>query len=54
MNRYLEPLRERRREYQKRPDYVKQVLDQGGRQARAIAKNTIGEVYEKMGLGQYP
>ena len=54
VNQYLEPLRERRREYQERPDYVKQILDQGGKQARAIAKNTIGEVYEKMGLGQHP
>ena len=54
VNQYLEPLRERRREYQERPDYVKQILDQGGKEARAIAKNTIGEVYEKMGLGQHP
>ena len=53
INQYLEPLRERRREFEKRPDYVKQILDDGGKNARAIAKETIGEVYEKMGLGKY-
>ena len=53
INQYLEPLRERRREFEKRPDYVKQILDDGGKNARAIARETIGEVYEKMGLGKY-
>ena len=53
INQYLEPLRERRREFEKRPDYVKQILDDGGKNVRAIARETIGEVYEKMGLGKY-
>jgi len=53
INKYLEPLRERRCEFEKRPDYVKQILDDGGKNARAIARETIGEVYEKMGLGKY-
>ena len=53
INQYLEPLRERRRDFEKRPDYVKQILDDGGKNARAIARETIGEVYEKMGLGKY-
>jgi tryptophanyl-tRNA synthetase len=53
INQSLEPLRERRREFEKRPDYVKQILDDGGKNARAIARETIGEVYEKMGLGKY-
>jgi tryptophanyl-tRNA synthetase len=50
INRYLEPLRERRRELQQRPDFVKEVLHEGGKKARAIAQQTIGEVYAKMGL----
>ena len=50
INRWLEPLRERRQELQKRPDYVREVLEEGGKQARAIAQKTIEEVYERMGL----
>jgi tryptophanyl-tRNA synthetase len=50
INKYLEPLRERRQEYQQRPGYVKEVLEDGGKKARVIAQQTIGEVYEKMGL----
>jgi tryptophanyl-tRNA synthetase len=50
INQYLEPLRERRREFEDRPDYVKDVLQAGGQQARAIAQQTIEEVYQKMGL----
>ncbi len=50
INRWLEPLRDRRQEFEKRPDYVREVLEEGGKQARAIAKKTIEEVYERMGL----
>jgi tryptophanyl-tRNA synthetase len=50
INKYLEPLRERRQEYQQRPGYVREVLEDGGKKARVIAQQTIGEVYEKMGL----
>ncbi len=50
INAFLEPLRERRRELEERPGFVKEVLAEGGKQARAIARQTIGEVYEKMGL----
>jgi tryptophanyl-tRNA synthetase len=50
INKYLEPLRERRRELEKCPDYVKDVLKDGGNQARAIAQKTIEETYQKMGL----
>jgi tryptophanyl-tRNA synthetase len=50
INRYLAPLREKRREYQDRPGYVDQVLDQGARSAQVIARQTIAEVRDKMGL----
>ena len=50
INDYLEPLRERRRQYQSRPGYVQEILHQGAQRARAIAAQTIAEVYEKMGL----
>jgi tryptophanyl-tRNA synthetase len=50
INKYLEPLRERRQEFQKRPDYVKEILEDGGKKARVIAQQTMSEVYERMGL----
>ena len=50
INAYLEPLRERRRDYQRRPGYVREVLEDGAKRAGAIARETIQEVYQKMGL----
>ena len=52
INDFLEPMRERRREYEARPGYVREILNEGGKRARAIAVETIGEVYEKMGLAR--
>ena len=52
INDFLEPIRERRREYESRPGYVREILNEGGKRARAIAVQTIEEVYEKMGLSQ--
>ena len=52
VNAFLEPLRERRRELEEQPEFVKEVLLEGGKKARAIARETIAEVYERMGLGQ--
>jgi tryptophanyl-tRNA synthetase len=50
INGYLADLRERRRELEQRPGYVRDVLAHGAERARAIARTTIEEVYEKMGL----
>ena len=50
INRYLEPLGEKRREFEARPDYVWEILAEGGNRARVIAQETIAEVREKMGL----
>ena len=50
INRYLEPLRERRREYEGKPGHVGEVLAEGATRARVIARETIAEVSEKMGL----
>ena len=52
VNAFLEPLRERRRELEEQPKFVKEVLLEGGKRARAIARETIAEVYDRMGLGQ--
>ena len=50
LNDYLKELRERREEIKSKSSYVQEVLHEGGKKARAIAKETIAEVYDKMGL----
>ena len=50
VNDYLAELREKRREFQEKPGYVREALAHGAERARAIARETIEEVYEKMGL----
>ena len=50
LNRYLEPLRERRKEFEARPGYVKEILADGDDRARVIARETMADVTEKMGL----
>lgn len=44
------PFRERAEEYRANPDLVRQVLDDGAGRARVIAKETMAEVRERMGL----
>ncbi|MEI8254998.1 MAG: tryptophan--tRNA ligase [Deltaproteobacteria bacterium] len=46
----LEPIRERARALREKPGYVREVLDAGARRARVIARETIGDVREKMGM----
>jgi len=50
VNRELAPFRERRAEIARRPGYVDEVLANGARRAQAIARETLREVREKMGL----
>ena len=51
INEYLSELRDRRADIKARPGYVQEILHEGGNRARAIAQETIAEVYDKMGLG---
>ena len=50
LNKFLEPIRDRRTEFEKRPGLVKDILEDGCKSARSIAQNTIEEVYQRMGL----
>jgi tryptophanyl-tRNA synthetase len=50
LNRYLTPLRDKRREFAARPDSVWDVLREGTARARPLAQATVAEVKEKMGL----
>ena len=50
INATLKPFRERRAELAKKPQHVKDVLADGAKRARVIARETIKEVKQKMGL----
>jgi tryptophanyl-tRNA synthetase len=50
INDTLKPFRERRNELAQKPDYIKEVIAEGARRAQTIARETIREVKEKMGL----
>jgi tryptophanyl-tRNA synthetase len=50
INTFLDPLRERRAEYERRPGLVDDLLIEGTRCVRGIAQETMGMVYEAMGL----
>ena len=46
----LEPLRKKRKELLSRQVYIKEILDQGKRKAKAIAQSTMEEVRKRTGL----
>lgn len=46
----LEPFREKRAELASRPEYVKEILEDGARRARVIARKTLDEAKQRMGL----
>ena len=50
INRVFEPLRERRLEYEAKPGFVREVLAEGAKKAKVIARQTLSEASEKMGL----
>lgn len=47
----LQPLQERRKELEKDTAYVDSVIIEGAQKARLVARQTVNEVKEKMGLG---
>lgn len=50
INEELKPLRARRHEIEKAPDYIKQVLQEGATKAREIAQQTLIEVRRAMNM----
>ena len=50
VNNYFEPIRERRHRFENDLDYVKDVLAEGNHRANEIAKATLAEVAEAMGM----
>ncbi len=50
INQALAPFRERRAQIAARSEYVEEILNEGARRAQAIARETIHEVKERIGL----
>lgn len=50
LNRFLAPIRERRRALEARPGYVDDIIAEGTKKARSIAQATLAEVKSAMGL----
>ena len=50
INRDLAPLRAQRAELAVRPEYVREVMTDGAKRAQVIARQTLSEVKQKMGL----
>lgn len=50
INELLRPLRAKRAEFEAIPDYLDDVLDQGNARARQLAKQTLGEVHDALGM----
>ena len=53
LERFLEPIRERRAGYERRPKIVEEILEEGSRRARTEAERTIHEVREAMRLAYF-
>jgi tryptophanyl-tRNA synthetase len=49
----LKPIQERQKELYAKPDYIYDVLANGGRRAKMIAAKTMEEVYEKLGIKRF-
>ena len=50
LNKGLESIRERRKELESRMDYVEDIIEEGNKRAKEIAKKTMQEVREAIGL----
>ena len=50
IDKVLEPFIEKRKEFESRPDDVKEILHEGTKRANKIAKENMNEIVEKMGL----
>lgn len=49
----VEPMRERRRQYTENPDRVREILIAGTERAHEVARQTMGEVREAMGIDYF-
>jgi tryptophanyl-tRNA synthetase len=54
LNRFLDPIRERRAAYERQPDLLEDILAAGSRRARQEARETLALAREAMGLNYFP
>src|SRR5947209_3448924 len=54
LNAFLDPIRERRAEYERQPGLLEDILGEGSRRARAEAIETLELAREAMGLNYFP
>jgi tryptophanyl-tRNA synthetase len=54
LNQFLDPIRERRAEYERQPGLLEDILAEGSRRARAEARETLNLAREAMGLNYFP
>jgi tryptophanyl-tRNA synthetase len=54
LNTFLDPIRERRAEYERQPGVLEDILAEGSRRARAEARETLELAREAMGLNYFP
>lgn len=50
INRFLDPIRSKRAEYENKSDLIDQILESGNKKARIEAQNTLDQVLSAMGL----
>ena len=53
LNRFLDPIRERRAEYERQPGLLEDVIAEGSRRARVEARETLRLAREAMGLNYF-
>ena len=54
LNQFLDPIRERRAEYERQPSLLEDILAEGSRKARREARETLDLAREAMGLNYFP
>ena len=54
LNRFLDPIRERRAEYERQPKLLEDILAEGSRRARHEARETLRLAKDAMGLNYFP
>jgi len=53
INELLEPMRERRRQYEERPDLVTQIMEKGTRHAREVGETTMADVRKALRIDYF-
>jgi len=54
LNEFLDPIRERRAQYEGNPEYLREILMEGTRKARQAGEETMGRVREAMKIDYFP